>query len=353
MTTKLGLFVVGFVSILWLVRWRKNQIKLVGALRMALSPRVWYAASAKGTKGAVAPKPARFARCLVDSLGGSQIPGKLEVNYRETLINGEPCIVLSPLYLETVETTSEDDNGKGAGPSPLSVEDQNKVEISPETKLVLGHAQLDAPMSYANCPALDLGDRWTRIGEIHRKQHVALAACVIVEDCSKHILLIRRAAHMRIFPGAWVLPGGSVDPGEKVATAAARELFEEVGVKVQPSALSVAGLWESCYPTRAVECMESKPPFLRGHHLVVFLSCKLNQHRSQIQIILEEDESDQYSWISHKELFAAFEMKLVGKEINGIYLANYTTTNGIGQGHAFILREYLGNQNKGITLTSL
>ena len=37
---------------------------------------------------------------------------------------------------------------------------------------------------------------------------------------------------MGSFKGAWVLPGGHIDPGESLEECALRELWEETGVKV-------------------------------------------------------------------------------------------------------------------------
>jgi 8-oxo-dGTP pyrophosphatase MutT (NUDIX family) len=43
-------------------------------------------------------------------------------------------------------------------------------------------------------------------------------------------LLTRRAATLQRHAGQWALPGGRRDPGESAATAALRELWEELGV---------------------------------------------------------------------------------------------------------------------------
>ena len=54
---------------------------------------------------------------------------------------------------------------------------------------------------------------------------------------SAAILLTRRAAGLRSHPGQWALPGGSVDAGETPEQAALRELQEEIGLQLEPSAV--------------------------------------------------------------------------------------------------------------------
>ena len=45
------------------------------------------------------------------------------------------------------------------------------------------------------------------------------------------------------YEGSWVLPGGFVEPGERAATAAAREVEEEIGLRVEPTAF--VGLFDA------------------------------------------------------------------------------------------------------------
>lgn len=51
------------------------------------------------------------------------------------------------------------------------------------------------------------------------------------------LILTRRAAHLGSHRGQWALPGGRIDPGESAEQAALRELTEEVGLQLPPSAV--------------------------------------------------------------------------------------------------------------------
>ncbi len=67
----------------------------------------------------------------------------------------------------------------------------------------------------------------------------AAVAVVVVpgEDGSAAVLLTRRAAGLRRHGGQWALPGGRLEPGETLETAALRELEEEVGLTLPPAAI--------------------------------------------------------------------------------------------------------------------
>lgn len=57
----------------------------------------------------------------------------------------------------------------------------------------------------------------------------AAAAIVVRED--NRVLLVRRGRPPRV--GLWTLPGGRIEPGESDEAAAAREVFEETGLRIR------------------------------------------------------------------------------------------------------------------------
>ncbi|MFH8295057.1 NUDIX domain-containing protein [Streptomyces sp. NPDC018059] len=64
---------------------------------------------------------------------------------------------------------------------------------------------------------------------------VFLTADVIAVTDDRRVALIER--DWEPYKGQWALPGGHVDKGETIREAAARELFEETGIRVDEAAL--------------------------------------------------------------------------------------------------------------------
>ena len=51
----------------------------------------------------------------------------------------------------------------------------------------------------------------------------------VVRDAKERVLLCRMPPDRGVFPGQWGLPGGGVEPGERLEEALRRELSEEIG----------------------------------------------------------------------------------------------------------------------------
>ncbi len=98
-----------------------------------------------------------------------------------------------------------------------------------------------------------------------------LTVDVVVENDKSEILLIKR----RNPPYGWALPGGFVDYGEKVESAAARELFEETNIKVTTEELHLLGVYSD----------PSRDP--RGHTVSVVYYVKSAHHPTAADDALE------------------------------------------------------------------
>jgi len=51
-----------------------------------------------------------------------------------------------------------------------------------------------------------------------------------VFDSEKRLLVTRRRETLKIFPSAWVLPGGHIELGESLEDGVIREIQEETGI---------------------------------------------------------------------------------------------------------------------------
>lgn len=70
------------------------------------------------------------------------------------------------------------------------------------------------------------------------------AAIILVrESPDLEVFWVRRAPNLAFQGGFYAFPGGQLDPNENLRACAARELMEETGVRVAPSALMDVGRW--------------------------------------------------------------------------------------------------------------
>ena len=70
------------------------------------------------------------------------------------------------------------------------------------------------------------------------RRPAAVAVVLLADDEGRAcFLLTRRTASLRTHARQWALPGGRIDSGESIEAAALRELREEVGVALEPTAV--------------------------------------------------------------------------------------------------------------------
>ena len=196
--------------------------------------------------------------------------------------------------------------------------------------------------------------------------NVRLGAVAIPINSANEVLLTRRPRLMRTFPGAWVLPGGSVDrEDESVVHAALRELEEETGLKApldaceQPAPLC---LWESCFPVSFDEWAAQRKEGVRrtAHFLISFVVVRVG---SVAPLRLQPAECDAAVWVplgdvaaalcgdgsaTSAECYAAAPMDGVDgttvapvkpQQLAGVY--PNALGEGVGRGHLWALRRLL------------
>ncbi len=62
--------------------------------------------------------------------------------------------------------------------------------------------------------------------------HWRIIVVGVVQDRQGRYLICRKSDAQGVFPGQWGLPGGGIEPGERMEAALRRELREETGLRV-------------------------------------------------------------------------------------------------------------------------
>ncbi len=104
--------------------------------------------------------------------------------------------------------------------------------------------------------------------------------------CQGRLLLVKRSARRKAYPGVWGVPGGHVEIGETAEQALARELHEEIGVT--PTA------WRELAVLHAPAMGDE-----RGHTLRMTLFL-LTQWQGEPRN-LQPDEHDTLAWFTLEE----------------------------------------------------
>ncbi|MFE4198016.1 NUDIX domain-containing protein [Paenarthrobacter sp. NPDC056912] len=79
-----------------------------------------------------------------------------------------------------------------------------------------------------------------------------VVSAVCVYNAEGHLLTVRKRGTDK-----FMHPGGKPEPGETAAQAAARELFEEVGIELSPQELEPLGVWLAVAANEAATTIEA------------------------------------------------------------------------------------------------
>ena len=117
----------------------------------------------------------------------------------------------------------------------------------------------------------------------------------VVTDGEGRVLLCRMAPDRGVFPGQWALPGGGVEPGERIEAALRREVREELGIDLRSWAplLFKDDVLEKTYEDGRREAL----------HMVFLISAC----RPASMDIRLNDEFSEYLW-ADREALAALEL---------------------------------------------
>ena len=128
--------------------------------------------------------------------------------------------------------------------------------------------------------------------------HIAVE--IIATDRKGHILVTQRALTKKKAPGMWEFPAGSVMAGETPAAAAARELFEETGLRAE----ALQGIQQATVP---------------GLKRIIFGAYIPNL--LQEKIVLQESETMNYSIITADQWYSLLSRSLFDRSRINMYSA--------------------------------
>ena len=128
-----------------------------------------------------------------------------------------------------------------------------------------------------------------------RNKPIPAAAVAFVRDTDRgiEVYLSRRPAHFRYYPGAFVFPGGRLDPDDKdIRATAAREVQEEIGIEIDTDRL---------IPLRNIHTSAHAGPV---YHMLTFAYPADREFNTS----LNTEEVDEEMWIMAREALLRFEL---------------------------------------------
>jgi 8-oxo-dGTP pyrophosphatase MutT (NUDIX family) len=127
------------------------------------------------------------------------------------------------------------------------------------------------------------------------KEPIPAAAVAFVRDTEHgiEVYLSRRPAHFRYYPGAFVFPGGRLDPDDTdIRATARREVREEIGIDIDTQLL---------IPLRDIHTSAHAGPV---YHMLTFAYAADGEFNTN----LNTEEVDEEMWIAAREALARYEL---------------------------------------------
>ena len=118
-----------------------------------------------------------------------------------------------------------------------------------------------------------------------------LVVVPIIRDEQQRVLLCKMPPDRGVFPNQWGLPGGGVEPGERMGEALAREVAEELGVSILDAKplFFKDGLHEKTFPDGSKRTI---------YMVFLLFECRI----SSTEKICLNPEFCQYAWVEPARL---------------------------------------------------
>ena len=173
-----------------------------------------------------------------------------------------------------------------------------------------------------------------------------VAAVTIPVNANGDVLLTQRAFR-GMYDGMWVFPGGHVDKGEALLTAAVREVREETGLAVDPKSLQPLAVWEGAVSSKNKQFC-----------VVFFAADAMCESARECSMELQTKEVHRAAWVPKDLLPRILDAHVLHDlEIDGVLMENNEQHDtkikmaelqkGLGEGHKFALRAYLDSLKGG------
>lgn len=253
--------------------------------------------------------PIKSGMCLLDNLQGApDFMTKVKLTFSRTL---------QQLHIEKLDETgtdrqisaADDQSVHSGAPRPSELELLQRKAIASTGKsyeIALAHSD--------RCMSRRFGNKF-KARAVYDSGLIRLATNMVLQDEHDCVLLTKRSQTMRMFPGAWVLPGGHLDLGETLEECVVREILEETGVQIKIShpqgdgnetVLTYMDKQVEFYPYFAYE--SSIPKVKNGRylvdqapigHLIINFRIKLHLPSAAIPVRLDPGEVQAGIWM-HK-----------------------------------------------------
>jgi len=125
-------------------------------------------------------------------------------------------------------------------------------------------------------------------GETKAGRWPAVGVGGVIVDAGRALLVRRAKAPLA---GRWSVPGGTVEPGEGLQEALAREVLEETGLRVRPGAV-----------LKVFDRIERERGALRFHYVIVDYLCELLGGEARAG-----SDAEAVAWVAEEDL-AGYEL---------------------------------------------